>query len=165
MIQPVSKRSKTLRAHQEVPRSGLDSSGLEADIAASTPLPRSQPSTPVANRSLSRRNTPPRNHALPNMPQTSRFVPQRQAHPPIMPCRSVYCYERLNQIEEGSYGVVFRAKDKESGEIVALKKLKLDEEKNGFPITSLREVMALMVCRHENVVGVREIVVGDTLTQ
>ena len=82
-----------------------------------------------------------------------------------MPCRSVYCYERLNQIEEGSYGVVFRAKDKESGEIVALKKLKLDEEKNGFPITSLREVMALMVCRHENVVGVREIVVGDTLTQ
>jgi len=48
---------------------------------------------------------------------------------------------------------------------VALKKLKLDEEKYGFPITSLREVMALMVCRHENVVGVREIVVGDTLTQ
>jgi cell division cycle 2-like protein len=60
---------------------------------------------------------------------------------------------------------VFRARDKETGDIVALKKLKLDEEKNGFPITSLREVMALMVCRHENVVGVREIVVGDTLTQ
>lgn len=65
----------------------------------------------------------------------------------------------------GSYGVVFRAREKSTGEIVALKKLKLDEEKNGFPITSLREVMALMVCRHENVVGVREIVVGDTLTQ
>ncbi|KAG8740331.1 hypothetical protein FRC10_004474 [Ceratobasidium sp. 414] len=56
-------------------------------------------------------------------------------------------------------------RDKETGEIVALKKLKLDEEKNGFPITSLREVMALMVCKHEHVVGVREIVVGDTLTQ
>lgn len=82
-----------------------------------------------------------------------------------MPSRSVYSYERLNQIEEGSYGVVFRARDKETGDIVALKKFKLDEEKNGFPITALREINSLMSCRHENVVAVREIVVGDTLTQ
>ncbi|KAM6498254.1 Pkinase domain containing protein [Amanita muscaria] len=95
----------------------------------------------------------------------SVYVPPRTMHPPIMPSRSVYCHERLNQIEEGSYGVVFRARDKETGEIVALKKLKLDEEKNGFPITALREINALMLCRHENVVGIREVVVGDTLTQ
>lgn len=95
----------------------------------------------------------------------SVYVPPRTAHPPIMPSRSVYCYERLNSIEEGSYGVVFRARDKETGDIVALKKLKLDEEKNGFPITALREINALMVCKHENVVGIREVVVGDTLTQ
>jgi len=98
-------------------------------------------------------------------PSHSIYVPQRTRHPPILPSRSVYCYERLNQIEEGSYGVVFRARDKQTGDIVALKKLKLDEEKNGFPITALREVHALMSCRHENVVGVREVVVGDTLTQ
>lgn len=82
-----------------------------------------------------------------------------------MSCRSVNEYDRLNHIEEGSYGVVFRARERQTGDVVALKKLKLEEEKSGFPITSLREVMALMVCRHENVVGVREIVVGDTLTQ
>ncbi len=98
-------------------------------------------------------------------PAHSIYVPSRTAHPPICPSRSVYSYERLNQIEEGSYGVVFRARDKQTGDIVALKKLKLDEEKNGFPITALREVYALMSCRHENVVGVREVVVGDTLTQ
>ena len=40
---------------------------------------------------------------------------------------------------------------------------KLDEEKQGFPITALREIGALMSCRHENVVGIREVVVGDTL--
>ncbi len=95
----------------------------------------------------------------------SVYVPPRTRHPSIVPSRSVYCYERLNQIEEGSYGVVFRARDKETGEIVALKKLKLEEEKNGFPITALREVNALMTCRHDNVVAIREIVVGDTLTQ
>ncbi|KAI0961426.1 hypothetical protein AcV7_000531 [Taiwanofungus camphoratus] len=95
----------------------------------------------------------------------SHYVPPRSHHPPLLPSRSVYCYERLNTIEEGSYGVVFRARDKDTGDIVALKKLKLDEEKNGFPITALREINSLMVCKHENVVGIREVVVGDTLTQ
>lgn len=78
----------------------------------------------------------------------------------------MYSYTRLNHIEEGTYGIVFRARCNETGGIYALKKLKLEEEKQGFPITSLREVMALMVAGgHENVVGVREIVVGDTLNQ
>ncbi|TCD66381.1 hypothetical protein EIP91_001430 [Steccherinum ochraceum] len=98
-------------------------------------------------------------------PTYSIYVPPRTHHPPLTPSRSVYCYERLNSIEEGSYGVVFRARDKETGAIVALKKLKLEEEKHGFPITALREINALMVCKHENVVGIREVVVGDTLTQ
>jgi cell division cycle 2-like protein len=108
-----------------------------------------QPSKPVSRQSQSH----------------SSFVPPRTKHPPIIPSRSVYSYERLNQIEEGSYGVVYRARDKQTGSIVALKKLKLDEEKSGFPITALREVNSLMTCRHENVVGIREVVVGDTLTQ
>lgn len=102
---------------------------------------------------------------IPRYPLHSIYVPPRTHHPPMVPSRSVYCYERLNQIEEGTYGVVFRAKDKQTGDIVALKKLKLEEEKNGFPITSLREINALIACRHENVVGIREVVVGDTLTQ
>ncbi|CAD6905059.1 unnamed protein product [Tilletia laevis] len=99
------------------------------------------------------------------LPVTRSLAPSRTAHPVIGGCRSVYCFERLNHIEEGSYGVVFRAKDKETGEIVALKKLKMDKEKNGFPITSLREIRTLMEARHPNVVQVKEIVVGDTLLQ
>ena len=92
-------------------------------------------------------------------------VPPRTFHPPIIPARSVFSYERLNQIEEGSYGVVFRARDTQTGDIVALKKLKLEEEKHGFPITALREINALIACRHQHVVNIREVVVGETLTQ
>lgn len=73
--------------------------------------------------------------------------------------------QRLNSIEEGSYGIVFRARCKKTGAVVALKKFKMDKEKNGFPITSLREIQTLMTANHENIVRVREIVVGDTLTQ
>src|ERR1700761_7387266 len=98
-------------------------------------------------------------------PAQSIFAPPRTYHPPLTSSRSVYSYERLNSIEEGSYGVVFRAREKQTGDIVALKKLKLDEEKHGFPITALREINALLACRHDNVVSIREVVVGETLTQ
>ena len=124
------------------------------------PPPKRRSKPIVAHRTAS-----PPAASLPPVSRTSIYVPPRTAHPPLLPSRSVYAYERLNQIEEGSYGVVFRARDKQTGDIVALKKLKLDEEKHGFPITSLREINALMACRHENVVGIREVVVGETLTQ
>jgi len=120
-----------------------------------------------ANPSSSPRPTqPPRPRPILSTSKLhSVCVPPRTCHPPILPARSVFTYERLNQIEEGSYGVVFRARDPQTGDIVALKKLKLDEEKHGFPITALREINALMACRHEHVVNIREVVVGETLTQ
>ncbi len=48
------------------------------------------------------------------------------------------------RIEEGTYGVVYRAKDKRTNEIVALKRLKMEKERDGFPITSLREINTLL---------------------
>ncbi|GAA6014315.1 hypothetical protein JCM8202_005235 [Rhodotorula sphaerocarpa] len=103
----------------------------------------------------------------PAQARSLRRIPRRgrAAHPLLESCRSVYSYERLNEIEEGSYGIVFRARCKSTGDIVALKKLKMDKEKNGFPITSLREIQTLMSVPHDNIVRVREVVVGDTLTQ
>jgi cell division cycle 2-like protein len=78
-------------------------------------------------------------------------------------CRSVDVYKKLNRIEEGTYGIVYRAKDTETGDIVALKKLKLEREKEGFPITSLREIYTLTLLKHPNIVNVREVVVGKDL--
>jgi len=47
--------------------------------------------------------------------------------------------------------------------LLHLKKLKMDREKEGFPITSLREVRSLMTYKHPNIVDVKEIVVGTKL--
>jgi cell division cycle 2-like protein len=87
------------------------------------------------------------------------------AGPPLSSCRSVDFYEKLNRIEEGAYGIVYRARDRRTGEIVALKKLKLDKEKNGFPVTSLREIQTLLLSKHPNIVNVKEITVGESLTR
>ena len=59
--------------------------------------------------------------------------------------------------------MVYRARDKKTNEIVALKRLKMEREKEGFPITSLREINTLLISQHRNVVTVREIVVGSNM--
>ena len=75
------------------------------------------------------------------------------------PCRSVERYAKLNDIEEGTYGYVSRAKEEGTGRIVALKKLKIDPaDRGGFPVTALREIKVLRNCEHRNIVGLLEIV-------
>lgn len=81
------------------------------------------------------------------------------------PCRHVDNFERLNHIEEGSYGWVSRAKDITTGEVVALKKLKMDNSPDGFPVTGLREIETLLEARHTNVVYLREIVIGNKMDE
>lgn len=77
-------------------------------------------------------------------------------------CRSVENYDKLNDIEEGAYGWVSRAKDAATGKVVALKRLKIDpKDRGGLPVTGLREIQILKDCDHRNVVKMREVVVGD----
>nr|CAD1819994.1 unnamed protein product [Ananas comosus var. bracteatus] len=78
-------------------------------------------------------------------------------------CRSVDEFERLNKIDEGTYGVVYRARDKKTGEVVALKKVKMEKEREGFPLTSLREINILLSFHHPSIVDVKEVVVGSSL--
>lgn len=56
-----------------------------------------------------------------------------------------------------------RARDTRSGEIVALKRVRMDQEKDGLPVSGLREIMILKRCQHENIVRLREVVVGKSL--
>ncbi|XP_049875420.1 cyclin-dependent kinase 10 [Pectinophora gossypiella] len=78
-------------------------------------------------------------------------------------CRFVGEFEKLNRIGEGTYGIVYRAKDKLNGNIVALKKVRMDVEKDGLPLSGLREIQVLMSCRHENIVQLKEVLVGRSL--
>ncbi|KAA3469571.1 Cyclin-dependent kinase C-1 [Gossypium australe] len=77
------------------------------------------------------------------------------------PCwgsRSVDCFEKLEQIGEGTYGQVYMAREIKTGEIVALKKIRMDNEREGFPITAIREIKILKKLHHENVIKLKEIV-------
>ena len=76
-------------------------------------------------------------------------------------CRSVSSFEKLNRIGEGTYGLVYRAVDKQDRKIVALKRIILhNESKDGFPLTTIREIAMLRRINHPNCVKLLDIVVG-----
>ncbi|KAK3591995.1 hypothetical protein CHS0354_031500 [Potamilus streckersoni] len=71
------------------------------------------------------------------------------------------CVDLFNIIEiigEGTYGQVYKAKDSLTGELVALKKVRLENEREGFPITAVREIKILRQLNHSNIVNLKEIV-------
>jgi len=82
------------------------------------------------------------------------------ASPRCRPNRDVKKYEFVVKIGQGTFGEVFKAKDKQTGKVVALKKVILENEKEGFPITALREIKILKLLNHENVVKLIEICHG-----
>jgi cyclin-dependent kinase 12/13 len=89
-------------------------------------------------------------------------------------CRRIEdAYERINHLGQGTYGDVFKAKDRETGEIVAVKRIKMEtDNKEGFPITALREIKILSKLAasdesingellRDNIIKLREIVRSD----
>ncbi|XP_022240831.1 cyclin-dependent kinase 9-like isoform X2 [Limulus polyphemus] len=72
-------------------------------------------------------------------------------------CDEVTKYEKLAKIGQGTFGEVFKAKHRQTKKVVALKKVLMENEKEGFPITALREIKILQLLNHENVVNLIEI--------
>ncbi|KRX61735.1 Cyclin-dependent kinase 9 [Trichinella sp. T9] len=76
-------------------------------------------------------------------------------------------YEKIMKIGQGTYGQafqkinifleVFKARDRKTGRIVALKKILMENEEEGFPITAIREIRILQNVRHRNVTELLEV--------
>lgn len=87
---------------------------------------------------------------------------EEQTTSPLGNCRSVHDFLKINRIGEGTYGYVYRARERTSGEIVALKRIILhNEEQDGFPLTSIREIKTLRTCSHTHIVQLLDVVVGS----
>lgn len=63
-----------------------------------------------------------------------------------------------SNLGEGTYGVVYKARDRHTGEIVALKRIRLEVEDEGIPSTALREISLLRELTHRNIVDLKDCV-------
>lgn len=52
----------------------------------------------------------------------------------------------------GTYGVVYKGRNKTTGQVVAMKKIRLESEEEGVPSTAVREISLLKELQHPNVV-------------
>ena len=89
--------------------------------------------------------TPTTSSARPSWVPTKHSFPWSSSALTYGNCTNVSSrYEKIGRIGEGTYGVVYQARDKETGDIVALKRcLPHHESSDGFPVTTLREITIL----------------------
>ncbi|KAG9014833.1 kinase subunit of RNA polymerase II carboxy-terminal domain kinase I [Tulasnella sp. JGI-2019a] len=69
-------------------------------------------------------------------------------------------YQLVNQVGEGTFGKVYKARNVVTGGLVALKRIKVEAEKDGFPVTALREIKLLQSLSHRNVIYLHEMMVS-----
>ncbi|KAF1327744.1 Cmgc/cdk/cdc2 protein kinase, partial [Globisporangium splendens] len=68
-------------------------------------------------------------------------------------------YQKVEKIGEGTYGIVYKAKDLTSGRMVALKKIRLEADDEGVPSTAMREISLLKeLSSHPNVVYLYDVI-------
>jgi len=68
---------------------------------------------------------------------------------------------KLEKLGEGTYGVVFKGRNKRTNEIVAMKKIKLESEDEGVPSTAIREISLLKELQHPNIVCLKDILMQE----
>jgi len=67
-------------------------------------------------------------------------------------------FENIEKLGEGVYGTVHKVKDKQKNQIVTLKKIKfLDKKSEGIPYHALREITALQLLKHPNIVNLLKV--------
>jgi len=70
-------------------------------------------------------------------------------------------FTKIEKIGEGTYGVVFKGKNKKTGEIVAMKKIRLESEDEGVPSTAVREISLLQELQHPNIVRLQTVLMQE----
>ncbi|VDN13259.1 unnamed protein product [Dibothriocephalus latus] len=71
-------------------------------------------------------------------------------------------YEKLEKIGEGTYGKVYKAKNRETHEVVALKRVRLEDDEEGIPSSAFREICLLKELKHRNIVRLYDVLISES---
>ncbi|CAO2649574.1 Nn.00g069590.m01.CDS01 [Neocucurbitaria sp. VM-36] len=93
------------------------------------------------------------------MANSSAATPSQGLQRRFKGCSKIGEYEMMQKLGEGTFGEVHKARHRVTGSIFALKKILMHNEKDGFPITALREIKLLKMLSHDNVLKLQEMAV------
>uniref|UniRef100_A0A2K5C4J2 Protein kinase domain-containing protein n=1 Tax=Aotus nancymaae TaxID=37293 RepID=A0A2K5C4J2_AOTNA len=71
-------------------------------------------------------------------------------------------YTKIEKIGEGTYGIVYRSRHITTGQVVAMKKIRLESEEEGLPSTAIWEISLLKELHHPNIVSVQDVLMQDS---
>jgi cyclin-dependent kinase 1 len=71
-----------------------------------------------------------------------------------------YC--KMDKIGEGTYGVVYKGRNLITGQIVAMKKIRLENDEEGIPSTAVREISMLKELQHPNIVDLQCVIMEES---
>ncbi|ORY71218.1 kinase-like domain-containing protein [Pseudomassariella vexata] len=129
-------------------------------------LPRGVPTEPASSRARSEQQH--NRHHLPETPRTRkvkkierRLKPKPQLPPDLATSDSVFFRKPGNEsvVGSGTYGKVFKGLHVYTKRLVALKKIRMEGERDGFPVTAVREIKLLQSLKHLNIVNLQEVMV------
>lgn len=140
------------------------------NAAPSRPIIQTSPERRVPPRTLPTQSFPPRRHDFhePPPPTTrkvkkimKRLKPKPQLPEEFKTSDSVYYRKPGNEsvVGSGTYGKVFKAIHVYTKSLVALKKIRMEGERDGFPVTAVREIKLLQSLKHQNIVNLQEVMV------
>ncbi|KAK2466241.1 hypothetical protein APHAL10511_001883 [Amanita phalloides] len=133
----------------------IPSPGAKADDVQLSPHVHERPSS---HRSLAEHKETPRVASAPCTP-TETVQVREGASPSTTTSRELY--KIISQVGEGTFGKVYKAQNTITKVHVALKRIRMEAEKDGFPVTAMREIKLLQSLRHENVVRLYEMMVSN----
>ena len=93
-----------------------------------------------------------------NLPQTISYNRPQS----VQGSRSIEEFKLIEKISEGTFGVVYKANDIKNNEMVAMKRLKIENENENMKYI-LREIKILDNSKHENIVNLREVVMNSNM--
>ncbi|XP_017777677.1 PREDICTED: cyclin-dependent kinase 1 [Nicrophorus vespilloides] len=70
-------------------------------------------------------------------------------------------FVKIEKIGEGTYGVVYKGRNKKTGQVVAMKKIRLESEDEGVPSTAIREISLLKELQHANIVKLEDVLMEE----
>ncbi|KAM7221690.1 protein kinase [Rhypophila decipiens] len=152
--QPVPERPAAPRSDRD-PRGGL---------------PKNVPTEPASARAARPPDRRQNDHNRPveSAPRTRKVkkIMKRLKERPVLPpdmatSKSVYFRKPGNEsvIGSGTYGKVFKGVNVYTRNLVALKRIRMEGERDGFPVTAVREIKLLRSLSHQNIVKLQEVMV------